>query len=213
MQTAKQMDILSCHYCGKVWNKVLDKQHCLHCHGLLHGRKPNSIQHSWAYLIAACVMYVPANVMPIMVTNTLVMTDQSTIMEGVVLFWVSQEKFIATIIFIASFVVPLMKILSLFILLITTQRGSILGLKPRTRLYQMLEMVGRWSMLDVFVVALMVGIVHMPGFATIKPGFGIIAFGTVVVLTMLASMSFDPRLLWDAMHKVDEGIVNDRAEK
>lgn len=213
MQTAKQMGIVSCQYCGKVWQKVLGKQHCLHCHGLLHERKPNSLQHSWAYLIAACVMYVPANVMPIMVINTLLMTDQSTIMEGVALFWVTQEKFIAIIIFIASFVVPLIKILSLFILLITVQRGSILGLKPRTRLYQMLELIGRWSMLDVFVVALMVGIVQMPGFASIKPGFGIIAFGMVVVLTMLASMSFDPRLLWDAMYKVDKGMVNDRAEK
>ena len=201
IKTAQQMGMVACHYCGKVWQLTLGQQHCLHCDGLLHQRKPNSLEHSWAYLIAACVMYVPANLMPVMVTNTLFTTEKSTIIEGVVLFWVTQEKLIAAIIFIASFVVPLIKIFSMFLLLITVQRGSVWGLKPRTRLYQLLEFIGRWSMLDVFVVALMVGLVQIPGFASIEPGLGVIAFSAVVVLTMLASISFDPRLVWDAKYK------------
>jgi paraquat-inducible protein A len=212
MKTAKQMNMVACHYCGKVWQMASGKQHCLHCGGVLHQRKPNSIERSWAYLIAACIMYMPANLMPIMITNTLFNSEKSTIMQGVILFWIKDEKFISIIIFVASFVVPLIKIFSMFLLLITVQRGSIWGLKPRTRLYQMLEFIGRWSMLDVFVVALMVGLVQMPGFANIEPGFGVIAFSIVVVLTMLASLNFDPRLIWDATHKENKGIMDDRAQ-
>lgn len=207
MKTAKQLNMVACHYCGKVWHLSSQQQHCLHCHGPLHQRKPNSLARSWAYLIAACIMYVPANLMPIMITNTLFMSEKSTIMEGVVLFWVTDEKLIAIIIFIASFVVPLMKIFSLFLLLISAKRGFTWGLIPRTRLYQILEFIGRWSMLDVFVVALMVGLVQLPGFASIEPGFGVIAFSAVVVLTMLSSMSFDPRLIWDAAQQ-HKGSLN-----
>lgn len=201
MKTAKQMDMVACHYCGKVWKLPQPEQHCLHCDGVLHKRNPNSLQHSWAYLIAACVMYIPANLMPIMITNTFFESERSTILEGVVLFWLTDEKLIAVIIFIASFMVPLLKIFSMFLLLITVQRGSVWALKPRTRLYQLLEFIGRWSMLDVFVVALMVGLVQIPGFASIEPGFGVVAFSAFVVLTMLSSINFDPRLMWDARNK------------
>lgn len=209
MKTAKQLNMVSCHYCAKVWRFAVDGQRCLHCNAVLHQRKPKSIERCWAYLIAACVMYIPANLMPIMITNTLLMVDQSTIMEGVVLFWVTKEYAVAIIIFIASFVVPIIKIVSLFLLLISVKQDSIFGLKARTRLYQMLEFIGRWSMLDVFVVALMVGLVQIKGFASIEPGLGMIAFGAVVVLTMLASLSFDPKLIWDAQNHQSQGIVHD----
>jgi paraquat-inducible protein A len=198
MKTAKQLNMVACHYCAKVWQFTVDGQRCMHCNAVLHQRKPKSLERCWAYLIAACVMYLPANLMPIMVTNTLFMVDQSTIMEGVILFWVTKEYAVAIIIFIASFVVPILKIVSLFLLLISIKQNSIFGLKLRTRLYQTLEFIGRWSMLDVFVVALMVGLVQIKGFASIEPGLGMIAFGAVVVLTMLASLSFDPKLIWDA---------------
>jgi len=187
-----------------VWRLTVDGQRCLHCDGILHQRKPNSLEHCTAYLMAACVMYFPANLLPIMVTNTLFTTDKSTIMEGVVMFWVTKEYAVAIIIFIASFVVPVLKIISLTLLLISVKKGSVLGLKARTRLYQMLEFIGRWSMLDVFVVALMVGLVQIKGFASIEPGLGMIAFGAVVVLTMLASLSFDPKLMWDAHYNHEE---------
>ena len=198
MQTAKNLGVVSCHSCGKVWHVSQLENKCSHCHADLYIRKPNSLQRCWAYLIAAWLMYIPANLLPIMVTRTLFDTEKSTILSGIIYFWVSGEWSLAIIVFVASFLVPLLKMLSLMFLLITTQYGCTWGLIQRTHLYKVLEFIGRWSMLDVFVVALLVGLVQIPGYASIVPGAGIVAFSAVVVLTMLASLSFDPRLAWDA---------------
>lgn len=196
-KTAASMGLLSCHQCGKLWEGAAEGEHCAHCHATLHIRKPDSINRTWALLITACIMYIPANMMPVMVTSTFFESQQDTILSGIVFFWVSGEWGLAAVVFIASFLVPLLKISSLLILLISAQQKSTWRQRERAKLYRLIELIGRWSMLDVFVVSLLVGLVQMQGFAQINAGVGIVAFGAVVVLTMLASISFDPRLIWD----------------
>ena len=196
-RTATGMGLLSCHQCGKLWEDAGEGESCAHCNATLHVRKPDSINRTWALLVAACIMYIPANMLPVMVTSTFFESHQDTILSGIIFFWVSGEWGLAAVVFIASFLVPLLKITSLFILLISAQQKSTWRQLERAKLYRMIELIGRWSMLDVFVVSLLVGLVQMQGFAQINAGVGIMAFGAVVVLTMLASISFDPRLIWD----------------
>jgi paraquat-inducible protein A len=143
-------------------------------------------------------MYVPANLLPVMTTTSLFEEKQDTIMSGIIYFWVSGSWILALIVFIASFLVPLFKLAAMILLLIAVQRRSRWSLLQRTKLYRVVEVTGRWSMLDVFVVTLLTGLVQIKGFATVYAGPGIVAFAAVVVLTMLASISFDPRLTWDA---------------
>lgn len=199
-KTAASMGLLTCHQCGKLWEGAAESEHCAHCHATLHIRKPDSINRTWALLITACIMYIPANMMPVMVTSTFFESHQDTILSGIVFFWVSGEWGLAAVVFIASFLVPLLKISALLILLISAQQKSTWRQRERAKLYRLIELIGRWSMLDVFVVSLLVGLVQMQGFAQINAGVGIVAFGAVVVLTMLASLSFDPRLIWDTEH-------------
>ena len=198
VSTATSMGLLSCDQCGKLWKGAQPGERCAHCDATLHIRKPDSINRTWALLIAACIMYIPANMMPVMITSTFFESHQDTILSGIIFFWVSGEWGLAAVVFIASFLVPLLKLASLFILLVSVQQKSTWRQLQRAKLYRMIELIGRWSMLDVFVVSLLVGLVHLKGFAQINAGIGIAAFGAVVVLTMLASLSFDPRLIWDA---------------
>ena len=170
---------------------------CRRCGASLHPRKPNSISRTWAYLIAASIMYVPANVLPIMKTGSLFGSQSDTIMSGVVYLWHSGSWHLALVVFIASVLVPLAKILSLTYLAISVQLGWTERALERTKLYRVLEFVGPWSMLDVYVVTILVALVQLKSLATIEPGPAAAAFGAVVVLTMLAAMSFDPRLLWE----------------
>lgn len=195
--TATSMGLLSCHQCGKLWQGAVPGERCAHCNATLHRRKPDSINRTWALLITAAIMYIPANMMPVMVTSTFFESHQDTILSGILFFWVSGEWGLAAIVFIASFLVPLFKIASLLILVMSAQQKSTWRQLERAKLYRMIELIGRWSMLDVFVVSLLVGLVQMQGFAQITAGIGIVAFGAVVVFTMLASISFDPRLIWD----------------
>ncbi|GGC75388.1 hypothetical protein GCM10011396_23290 [Undibacterium terreum] len=142
-------------------------------------------------------MYIPANLMPVMVTRTVLGTHEDTIMSGVIYFWISGSWTLASIIFIASVFVPLFKLGSLILLTTMAQSKSDWRRLERAKLYRLMETIGRWSMLDVFVISLLVGLVQIEGFASISAGFGAMAFGSVVVFTMLASHSFDPRLGWD----------------
>ena len=197
INTVTGMALLSCHQCGKLWKDATQGERCAHCNATLHRRKPDSVNRTWALLIAACIMYIPANLMPVMITSTFFESHKDTILSGIIFFWVSGEWGLAAVVFIASFLVPLLKLSALFILLISSQRKSTWRQLERAKLYRMIELIGRWSMLDVFVVSLLVGLVQMQGFAKINAGIGIAAFAAVVVLTMLASISFDPRLIWD----------------
>ncbi|MFJ2989519.1 paraquat-inducible protein A [Collimonas sp. NPDC087041] len=198
VHTAAGLGMMSCHHCGTVWQEVREHEHCQRCGTALHWRKPDSIRRSWAFLIAACIMYIPANLMPVMITKTLLGVQEDTIMSGVIYFWVSGAWELAAIIFIASFLVPLFKLASLILLTLTAQRHSRWRRLERAKLYRLVEIIGRWSMLDVFVVSLLAGLVQIEGFAKITAGFGVLAFASVVVLTMLAALSFDPRLTWDS---------------
>ena len=186
-----------CHHCGTVWEDAHDDACCEVCHSPLHMRKIDSLNRTWAFLIAACIMYIPANLMPVMTTTTLLDEQQDTIMSGIIYFWVDGSWELAIVVFVASFLVPLFKLVSLIILTVSARRRSSWQRLQRAKLYRVVESIGRWSMLDVFVVSLLTGLVQIEGFAKITAGIGVAAFGSVVVLTMLASLSFDPRLIWD----------------
>lgn len=172
--------------------------HCERCGAPVHARKPNSLTRTWAYLIAALVFYVPANLLPVMNTKMLGSGEDSTIMSGVIEFWSHGAWDIALIIFIASIAVPATKFVALGLLLITVQRGSNWAQKERSKLYRFVELIGYWSMLDVIVVALVAALVKFQALGDIEPRPGILFFGLVVVFTMLAAMSFDPRMIWES---------------
>ena len=196
--TAQALGLIGCRHCGTVWQGAGEGEPCGRCGIRLHARKPDSLNRTWALLIAACIMYLPANLLPVMITRTLFGAQNDTIMSGVIYFWVSGAYGLAAIVFVASFLVPLFKLATLFVLLTAAQRRSDWRQAERARLYHIIEVIGRWSMLDVFVVALLTGLVRIQGFAEISAGIGIAAFGAVVVLTMMASLSFDPKLSWDS---------------
>jgi len=162
-------------------------------------RKPDSVARTWAFLSAAMILYLPANLLPIMHTQTVFDTSDDTILSGIVHLWMSDSRALATLVLIASVVVPLLKMMALTLLLLSVHFRSAWRLRQQTRLYRLLEVIGRWSMLDIFVVAMLAALVRAGKLATVAPGPGALAFSCVVVLTMLASLSFDPRLLWDAL--------------
>jgi len=170
---------------------------CRRCGTTLHLRKPNSVARTWAFLIAAYILYVPANVLPMMRTGSLFGAQSDTIMSGVAYLWHSGSWHLALVVFIASILIPLTKMFSLTFLLISVQRGWTERALERTKLYRVLDFVGPWSMLDVYVVTILVALVQLKSLATIQPGPAAAAFGAVVVLTMFATMALDPRLLWE----------------
>jgi paraquat-inducible protein A len=196
---AAEAGYLSCHACELVHRASGARHdlHCTRCGAALHARKPNSIARSWALLIAAYVLIVPANILPVMISGSLFGSETDTIMSGVVFLWVDGSWPLAVILFIASIAVPFSKLGAMTFLLVSVQRRSTMAPEQRTRLYRVLEIVGRWSMIDIYVAALLTALVQFGGLMTIRAGPGAIAFGAVVVLTMFAAESFDPRLIWD----------------
>ena len=197
MTTALAHGLFTCDACHLLSHVDQADLTCARCGSRLEGRKPESYQRAWSYLAAAAVLYIPANVLPVMHTGSIFGRQADTIMSGVVHLWMTGSWYLAVIVFIASVVLPVAKIGSLSFLLWTAQRRS--GWDPlrRARLYRVTHQIGRWSMVDIYVGATLVALVHLGPFANIEPGPGAIAFGAVVILTMLASMSFDPRLTWD----------------
>ncbi len=162
-------------------------------------RKPNSVARTWALLIAAYILYIPANVLPIMKTSTLLSSQDDTIMSGVIFLWTSGSWPLALLVFFASVTVPLLKLISMTVLVASSQRRSTWQPMQRLRLYRLVEFVGRWSMMDIYVVTILVALVQMQTLAAIQPGPGAVAFGAVVVLTMSAALTFDPRSIWDPL--------------
>jgi len=201
--TAATLGLCSCHACGLVMRpgSAFGKARCPKCGAAVHIRKPDSVRRCWALLIAAYILYLPANLLTIMETGSLISYRKDTIMSGVVHLWKSGSCAIAAIVFIASIMVPLFKLIALTILLISVQCRSTWWPTERSRLYRMVELVGRWSMLDVYVVTILAALVQIRSLATVRAGSGAVAFGTVVVLTMFAAMEFDPRLIWDPLRK------------
>ena len=189
-----------CHRCLQL-NRASHASHdiaCARCGAAVHLRKPNSIARAWALLIAAMILYVPANFMYVTETSALTGVQRDTIMSGVIYLWATGSWPVAALIFFASIMVPLAKIIALVLLLVTAQRRSTWRLLDRARLYRVVELVGRWSMVDIYVIGLLVTLVQLGGLANIVAGPGAIAFGAVVVLTMFSAEAFDPRLIWDA---------------
>ena len=196
--TAASLGLLSCHTCALL---SPGGARCRRCGSPLHTRKPDSISRAWAFLIASVALYIPANVLPIMETSSLFGAQRDTIMSGVVFLWKTGSWHLALIVFIASMLVPLLKMLAIGVLLVSVQRRWTWQPEQRIRLYRIVELIGRWSMLDIYVVALLATLVQLRGFASITAGPGAIAFGAVVVLTMLSGLAFDPRLIWDPVSR------------
>jgi paraquat-inducible protein A len=169
---------------------------CPRCHALLHARKRDSLGRTAAFLGAATVLLVPANLLPVMTTRSLSGAESDTIASGVAALWRAGSWPLAILVFGASVVVPVLKIAALALLVASTAAGARWGRAARTRLYRVIERVGRWSMLDLFVMALLAALVRGP-LAGVEIEAGALAFAAVVVLTMLSSLSFDPRLVWD----------------
>lgn len=210
---AIDLSMVLCHCCGllndiaptlqleKTESKHIDQVKCVRCHSHLHVRKTKSLERTFAFLIAASILYIPANVLPMTVTESLLGNQQDTIMSGVIYFWKSGDYFVSTVIFAASIFIPMLKLVILGILMLAVylQSNKHLHFSPENcaRMYRVVEFIGRWSMIDVFVVALLAALIQIQSLAIILAGPGAVAFGAVVVLTMLASLSFDPRIIWD----------------
>jgi paraquat-inducible protein A len=175
-----------------------DHTHCRRCGSSLHRRKPDSIARTWALVIAAAVLYVPANIYPVLTVVQLGAGAPSTILGGVRELISSRMYPLAALVFFASIAVPMLKLIGLSIMLIATQTGYGGWLRDRTRLYLVVRWIGRWSMIDIFMEALLGALVRFGNVITIEPGIGAVAFCSVVILTMLAAETFDPRLMWDA---------------
>jgi paraquat-inducible protein A len=206
--TARENGMIRCMHCGTVWQGAAEDARCARCRARLNSRKPESLSRTWALLVTAGILYFPANLLPVMTTQSLLKTQEDTILSGIIYFWITGDYALAAIIFIASFVVPLFKLGALALMAVAAQRGSDWARAERTRLWRIVEFVGRWSMLDVFVVSLLAGLVQIDNVARITAGPGIAAFGAVVVLTMLASISFDPRLAWDEPRRARRGVAS-----
>ena len=211
---AIDLGVIGCRVCGQVCRNVAgdarldgdgvdDAMACPRCGSSLLRRKTNSYARTWALLIAGFLLYIPANVLPIMRTASPGDIDDNTIISGVVELWVKGSPDLAVIVFTASILVPMLKFLALGTLLITSQRGSDWARPQRAKLYRLVELIGYWSMLDVFVVALLTALVRFSVLSRVEPLPGVIFFGLTVVLTMFASISFDPRLIWDGRNTND----------
>lgn len=195
---AHELDVYGCESCGLVSQGPADRYAlaCPRCGHALHRRKPRSLERTVAFLIGSIVMYVPANLLPVMSTQSVIGSGDHTILGGIAELWEAGSWELAVIVFVASIAVPLLKIGALTLLACRAHRRSTERQAERSRLYRIVETVGHWSMLDVFVVVLLVGMVRFGAFARVDPEPGLLAFGAVVVLTMLASASFDARLIW-----------------
>lgn len=197
--TAAAAGLARCECCGQLSRLAGSDASaaCPRCGAALHLRRRDSLKRATAYTLAAAILYIPANLLPIMSSGSLFGEQSDTIMSGVRFLWRDGSWGLAALVFFASIVVPMAKLLTLAFLLVTVQRASRWNPLQRTKMYRAIEFVGRWSMLDVYVVTLLVALVQWQSLAVIHAEPGALAFGAVVVLTMLASQSFDPRLIWD----------------
>lgn len=190
------LGLVACETCELVMRAPADVDgKCPRC-GDDVGRDPWSASRAWAFLVAAIILYIPANTFTIMHTEQFPLRRDDTILSGAGYLWDQGSWDLAALVFAASVCVPLIKILVLAFLLVTSRRQSTWRQRGRTRLYRVLEVIGHWSMLDVFVVSLLTAMVQLGRFANIEPGPAVLPFAAVVILTMLASASFDPRSIW-----------------
>jgi paraquat-inducible protein A len=198
--TAMGQGLQSCDTCGLLSRPPPGEEEgrCPRCDEELFFRKPQSLQRTWACLIGAAICYVPANLLPVLTTTTAAGAESDTILQGVALLWSPTGWPLSLIVLFASIMIPSAKILALGYLLISVQRGSAANEGQRVRLYRMVEFIGRWSMVDVFVDTFTAALIQLQPLMSVEPGPGLFFFAMVVVLTMLAVEAFDPRLIWDS---------------
>jgi paraquat-inducible protein A len=189
---------VGCETCGFVSQPEPGDPRCPRCASLLHPRRPNSVARTWALVIAAAILYIPANYYPVLTIVQLGAGMPSTILGGVEELIQTREYPLAALVFFASILVPVLKLVGLSVMLTATQTGRVGWLRDRTRLYHVIRFIGRWSMIDIFMESLLGALVTFGAVITIQPGMGALAFCAVVVLTMFAAETFDPRLMWDA---------------
>jgi paraquat-inducible protein A len=208
--TAMQQGLQNCHACGLLSRPAPGRNEgrCPRCDEELVFRKRDNFQRTLAYLVAAAVCYVPANVLPVMTTITASGRESDTILQGVVLLWSPTGWPLSLIVLFASIMIPSAKIVALGYLLFTVRRGSLENNTQRVRLYRVVELIGRWSMVDVFVDTFTVSLIQLQPLMSVEPAPGLLFFAAVVVLTMLAAESFDPRLIWDpaSSNEVEKGM-------
>ncbi len=176
----------------------MGRARCGRCGSRLSSRDTNSLQKVWAWWIAGVIAYIPANLYPMLVTNTIVSRSESTIIGGAVEIAKYGSYGVAAIILIASVLIPVGKFLAIAFLAISAQRGTNISPGTRTHMYEVVEFIGRWSMIDVFVVAILSSLVQLSVIASIRPGPAALTFALSVIFTMLSAQAFDPRLIWDA---------------
>jgi paraquat-inducible protein A len=204
------LPVLGCESCGLVSLDVVPGGlpegaglRCPRCRHPLHHEKPMSVQRTWACVVAAAVLYVPANALPVMRTTSAFETTEHTLLGGIHELWIDGSWVLAAIVFIASIAVPVLKIAALGLLAWSVRRAPHWRRLERARLFRLIELVGHWSMLDVYVVVLLAACVRFGSLASAQPGPGLLAFLAVVVLTLLAAHAFDPRLIWRDGHGRD----------
>jgi paraquat-inducible protein A len=207
--TARGAGLVSCEACALISRPVelQEAGRCPRCGEELESRRHGSIARAWALTLAAAICYLPANVLPVLDTTTPAGSDADTILGGVIFLYTSGSWPLALVVLIASVIIPLGKLVSLAYLLISVQRGSHKTKHERTRLYRIVVFIGRWSMLDVFVDTFTVALVQLQPLMSVIPGAGVLFFAAVVVLTMLAAESFDPRLIWDPSDAEEPALV------
>lgn len=194
LKTAAANGLQGCPICTRVG--LSKSTVCGVCGATLHSGWEESIQRTWAWLMTSVILYLPANFLPIMHTQILGNESDKTILGGVVALWEHESYPIALVIFVASILVPLGKMLVLAWLCLSVRHNSTFVIAQKTMLYRITEFVGRWSMVDVFVVAILVALIQLGNVMTILPGAAALAFAAMVVASMLSAMAFDPRLLW-----------------
>lgn len=199
---------VQCSICNLVMFLPADALHarlgCSRCGAMIHRRKPNSLMRTWAFLLSAIICYVPANLYPIMKTTSFGYAQTDTIFSGVVYLFKWGQWPLGLIVLVASIIVPILKIFLLSVLTLSVQRRSQWRPRKRALIYRIVEVIGRWSMVDVYVVTILIALVHLGSMASVEVEHGAFFFGAVVVLTLLASQSFDPRLIWDQIENDDE---------
>lgn len=191
-------DAVMCEGCGRL---EPPGEPCHRCGAHIHARKPNALARAWALLLAAFLLYIPANVLPVMTVHKLGQGEPHTIMSGVIELGHANLWPLAALVFCASFLVPMFKLVGMLVMLVCTHFGARAWLRGRTRLFRFIDAIGRWSMIDVFMLANLVGLVHFGYLSSVLPNWGATAFAGVVVLTMFCAESFDPRLMWDAVQR------------
>lgn len=193
--TARSAGLVACTECGSVWPQ--SRESCNRCGRLLRSRDERSLQKVWAWWLAGLTVYIPANLYPMLVTTTLGRTEASTILGGVVELWAHGSFGVAAIVFFASIMIPVGKFLAIAYLALTVNRTASMSQSGRKHLFEVVEFIGRWSMIDVFVVAILSALVQLDFVASIHPGIAAVSFALSVAFTMVSAQSFDPRLIWD----------------